>query len=186
MNDGELEQINKEEYLDSDLIRLGGWLNDNQDKFTEEQKEKLRDIGYVLKEEKEDKFEIYYQYLIKLKEQGEDTNLVVSDKIKINEDSSITIIKKKSKVDKGKLEIINKEEYNDNKLINLGAYLYRNQDKFTEGQKEKLRDIGYVLKEDAKKNFDVSDKIFEADSHMSKVVSNIQSKKENNDGRKLH
>ena len=164
---------------------IGKWLYKNQDKFTEEQKQKLRDIGYVLKGE-EDKFEIYYQYLVKLKEQGEDTNLVVSDKIKINEDSSITIIKKKSKVDKGKLEIINKEEYNDNKLINLGAYLYRNQDKFTEGQKQKLRDIGYVLKEDAKKNFDVSDKIFEADSHMSKVVSNIQSKKENNDGRKLH
>ena len=44
-------------------MKIRKWLYNNQDKFTEEQKQKLRDIGYVLKGEGKDKFEIYYQYL---------------------------------------------------------------------------------------------------------------------------
>ena len=51
--------------------------------------------------------------MVKLKEQGEDVNLASIDKIRINEDGTISVIKKKIQMIDGKQEIINKEEYND-------------------------------------------------------------------------
>ena len=64
------KKSNKEKYNQSNLINIGEWLYRNQEKFTKEQKQKLRDIGYVLKEDKEKplEFDDCYNLLIKLKE----------------------------------------------------------------------------------------------------------------------
>ena len=144
----------------------------------EEKKQKLRDIGYVLKAE-EDKFEKYYEYLVKLKKQGETVNLAVSDKLKINEDGTVNIIKIKT-VEGNK---VNLEEYNNPNLIQVGSYFFRNQVNFNEIQKQKLRDIGYVLKEDKKNNKKQKQEEFDKDSSFGKKKDEILNKKEHQHGK---
>ena len=186
---GKSQKNYDEGYFDEDLFRLGYWFISNQDKFTEEQKQRLRDIGYVLKEDKEsekDKFERNYNYLVKLKEQGDDTNLTSSTKLRLEENGSISVVKKVYKSINGKTIFINKDEYSKKELVSAGLYLFKNQDKFTEEQKQRLRDIGYVLNKNSKKKYEESDILFEGNSHMTKIISNIQEKRENNDGRKLY
>ena len=147
-------QMNKDEYQDPNLITTGNWLYVHQKEFTKEQKQKLRDIGYVLKED--DLFDYYYDLLLKLKEQKQSTKLSKHDKIRINNNGTLSVIKKISQeIENGTREIINKEEYQDPSLIKTGEWLYRNQNKFTKEQKQKLRDIGYVLKEDKVKKLEV-------------------------------
>ena len=79
----------------------------------------LRDIGYELKEDKkvEYTFNYFYSLLEKLKESNQPTNLASGDKIRINEDGSLTIVK------------IGQEGYNDENLIAIGDWLNRNQKK---------------------------------------------------------
>ena len=49
---------NEEEYKAEDLIAIGNWLSKNsrQSKFDEDQKAKLREVGYVLTEDKKKRF----------------------------------------------------------------------------------------------------------------------------------
>ena len=78
MEDGKQIQINKEEYQNPNLITTGNWLYINQNEFTKEQKQKLREVGYELQEDKkttDDLFDYHYSLLLKLKEQGQPTNL---------------------------------------------------------------------------------------------------------------
>ena len=84
--------MNVEEYNNPNLFAVGLWFYQNQKNFDEIQKQKLRELGYILKGEEEDKFEKHYGLLVKLKEQGEDPNLTNKDKIRINEDGTISII----------------------------------------------------------------------------------------------
>ena len=174
--------INIEEYHDQNLIAVGYWFYANQKNFTEEQKQKLRDIGYVLKGE-ENVFERYYDYLIRLKEQGEDVNLTQPDKIKINENGTISVIKKKKQRVNGKRVHINIEEYHDQNLIAVGYWFYANQKNFTEEQKQKLRDIGYVLKEDIKRRKKQKQEEFDKDSNFGKKKDEILNKKERRHGK---
>ena len=76
--------------------------------------------------------------LEKLKESGQTTNLVSGDKIRINEDGSLTIVK------------IGQEGYDNENLIVIGRWLYKHQKEFSAEEKQMLRDIGYELKEDKK------------------------------------
>ena len=175
--DGKQVMINADEFYSKDLVSVGNWLSNNQNNFTEEQKQRLRDIGYVLKEDEEEKFEIYYGYLVQLKKQGDTTNLASQDKIKHNTDGTIEIVKIIIKTIDGRRVIINADEYNSQDLINVGKWLYTNQDNFTEVQKQRLRDIGYVLKEDKKKKYDEAKEQFDETSEFSKALN---SGKENN------
>ncbi|MBO6195325.1 MAG: hypothetical protein J6O56_03140 [Bacilli bacterium] len=150
--DGKQIRINDEEYNDESLITTGNWLYNNQDKFTEEQKQELRTIGYKLNEDKtfDNSFDYYYGLLEKLVNQGLSANITKDTRLRINDDDTLTIVIRKYKNINKKAVQINKEEYQDKRLVTIGNWLYNNQDKFTEEQKQKLRDIGYVLKEDKK------------------------------------
>ena len=48
--------MNKEEYYDKSLINTGYWLYTNQESFSEEQKSRLREVGYKLKEDKKNSY----------------------------------------------------------------------------------------------------------------------------------
>lgn len=87
---------------------------------------------------------------------------------------------------KAKLRVVKIDSDSKKELVAAGLYLFKNQDKFTEEQKQRLRDIGYVLNKNSKKKYEESDILFEGNGHMTKVISNIQEKSENNDGRKLY
>ena len=183
--DGSLTVIkknNKDEYNDESLIKTGDWLYRNQDKLSEEQKNKLREIGYFLSE-KEILFEKHYSLLVKLKEQGESTNLAPADKLKINEDGSVTIIKRQSKTINGTKVYINKDEYNDRNLISIGSWLSQNQKKLDETQKAKLREIGYILKEDKKKKYKEKKEEFDTDGKFEKKVNEIVKGEEHKHGK---
>ena len=138
------------EYKSPDLLNVGQWLykhqNSDQPVFDETQKQMLRDIGYVLKEDKltpeeefNKTFNEYYGLLVKIKEQNElgiceeySTNLGSRDKIKVDSDGIVHVVKQ------------NSPEYNYQGLLNTGDWLYKNQSDFDEMQKQMLRDIGYV------------------------------------------
>ncbi|MGN0973609.1 MAG: hypothetical protein ACI4OT_02575, partial [Bacilli bacterium] len=180
---------NKEEYDDKSLINTGKWLYTNQEKFSEEQKSRLQEVGYY---DTEDLFETHFYYLTKLKEQGESTNLTSSDKIRVKEDGTVEVVKKLTKKENGKDIIKNQEEYYDKSLINTGHWLYKNQEKFSEEQKSRLREVGYYdgsfethfyyltkLKEQGEStNLTSSDKIRVKEDGTVEVVKKL-TKKEN-------
>ena len=114
--------------------------------------------------------------LVKIKEQNESgiceeysTNLATDDKIKIDSEGIVHVVKYDS------------PEYKSPDLLNVGQWLYNHQNKikpiFDENQKQMLREVGYVLREDKKKKFDESKK--KVDSlHHDNVVDMVESKKE--------
>ena len=173
--------INSEIYNNPKLIHVGSWFYQNQSIFDDVQKQRLRDIGYVLSGE-ENKFEKYYGYLVKLKEQGEDVNLTPLDKLDIKEDGIISVVKKETKIIDGKRVIINSDIYNNPKLIQVGSWFYQNQSKFDDLQKQRLRDIGYVLKEDKKKKKKEKQEEFDEVSNFGRKQEEILNEKEHQHG----
>ena len=128
----------------------------------------LRDIGYVLLG---DEFNSYYYYLKKIKEQNESgiceeysTNLANRDKIKIDSEG-IHVVKYGS------------SEYNSPDLLGVGLWLSRHQSDFNETQKQMLREVGYVLKEDKNKKFNESKKKVDSLNH-DKVLKMVERNKE--------
>ena len=175
------------EYKSPDLLFAGQWLynhqNNNQPIFDEKQKQLLREVGYVLQEDKltleeefNKTFNYYYGLLVKIKEQNKSgiceeysTNLTSKDKIKIDSEGIVHVVKE------------NSSEYNSPDLLNVGNWLYNHQKKiqpiFDENQKQLLREVGYVLKEDKKKKFNESKK--KVDSlHHDKVLEMVERNKE--------
>ena len=176
------------EYKSPDLLNVGQWLYNHQNKikpiFDENQKQLLREVGYVLKEDKSnvkkeefDKiFNDYYGLLVKIKEQNESgiceeysTNLTNKDKIKVDSEGIVHVVKKSS------------SEYKSPDLVNAGQWLYNHQNKvkpiFDENQKQLLREVGYVLQEDKNKKFNESKK--KVDSlHHDNVIEMVEYKKE--------
>ena len=131
---------NSPEYNSSGLLNVGRWFYDHQSSvqhvFDENQKQMLRYIGYVITG---DEFNSYYYYLKKIKEQNESgiceeysTNLGAQDKIKIDSEGIVHVVKKSS------------PEYNSSDLLNVGKWLYKRQPDSDLIQKRMLRDIGYV------------------------------------------
>ena len=163
--DGSLTIVKKgqEGYNDENLIFIGDWLNRNQKKLSAEEKQMLSDIGYELKEDKSlaNRFNYYYDLLVKLKENDQPTNLVSRDKIRINEDGSLTIVKKGQK------------GYDGENLIAIGDWLNRNQKKLSDEEKQMLRDIGYELQEDKKKKYKSKVQKFNEVSNFEKLNNNI-------------
>ena len=114
--------------------------------------------------------------LVKIKEQNKSgiceeysTNLTSKDKIKIDSEGIVHVVKE------------NSSEYNSPDLLNVGNWLYNHQKKiqpiFDENQKQLLREVGYVLKEDKKKKFNESKK--KVDSlHHDKVLEMVERNKE--------
>ena len=165
------------EYKSPDLLNIGYWLYSHQNKiqpiFNESQKQMLRKVGYVING---DEFNTYYYYLKKIKEQNESgiyeeysTKLATNDKIKIDSEGIVHVVKYSS------------PEYNSPDLLNVGLWLYNHQNKiqpiFDENQKQMLREVGYVLKEDKKKKFNESKK--KVDSlHHDKVLEMVERNKE--------
>ena len=157
------------EYNSPDLLGVGLWLYKHQPDFDENQKQMLRDIGYVLFG---DEFNSYYYYLKKIKEQNESgiceeysTNLANRDKIKIDSEGKVHVVKKSS------------PEYKSPDLLYAELWLSKHQSDFNENQKQMLREVGYVLREDKNKKFDESKK--KVDSlHHDNVVDMVESKKE--------
>ena len=146
---------NSQECNSPDLLDVGQWLYSHQNKyqpfFDENQKKLLREVGYVLQEEKlnieKEKFNKifneHYSLLVKIKEQKESgvyeeysTNLSASDKIKVDSEGIVHVVK------------ISSPEYKSPDLLNTGDWLWRRQLDFDENQKQKLREVGYVLQED--------------------------------------
>ena len=85
--------------------------------------------------------------LVKIKEQNESgkceqysTNLAKSDKIKVDSERIVHVVKK------------NSPEYKSPDLLNVGQWFYNHQSNyqpfFDEKQKQMLREVGYVLQED--------------------------------------
>ena len=144
----------------------------------------LREVGYVLKEDKSNVkkeefnkiFNDYYGLLVKIKEQNESgiceeysTNLTNKDKIKVDSEGIVHVVKKSS------------SEYKSPDLVNAGQWLYNHQNKvkpiFDENQKQLLREVGYVLQEDKNKKFNESKK--KVDSlHHDNVIEMVEYKKE--------
>ena len=157
------------EYNSPDLLGVGLWLYKHQPDFDENQKQMLRDIGYVLFG---DEFNSYYYYLKKIKEQNESgiceeysTNLANRDKIKIDSEGKVHVVKKSS------------PEYKSPDLLYAELWLSKHQSDFNENQKQMLREVGYVLREDKNKKFDESKK--KVDSlHHDDVVDMVERNKE--------
>ena len=143
----------------------------------------LREVGYVLQEDKltpeeefNKTFNYYYGLLVKIKEQNESgiceeysTNLVQRDKIKIDSDGIVHVVKYSS------------PEYKSPDLLDVGKWLCNHQNRvqpiFDENQKHLLREVGYVLQEDKKKKFNESKK--KVDSlHHDNVVEMVERNKE--------
>ena len=99
--------------------------------------------------------------LEKLKESGQTTNLVSGDRIRINENGSLTVVK------------IGQEGYNDKNLIAIGDWLYKHQKEFSAEEKQMLRDIGYELQEDKKKKYKSKVQKFNEVSNFEKLNNNI-------------
>ena len=156
-------KIGQEGYNDKNLIAIGDWLYKHQKEFSAEEKQMLRDIGYELKEDKkvEYTFNYFYSLLEKLKESNQPTNLASGDKIRINEDGSLTIVKK------------GQEGYDGENLIAIGDWLNRNQKKLSDEEKQMLRDIGYELQEDKKKKYKSKVQKFNEVSNFEKLNNNI-------------
>ena len=164
---------NSPEYNYPGLINVGWWFNEHQSDFDVEKKQMLRDIGYVLSG---DEFNSYYYYLKKIKEQNESgiceeysTNLSIEDKIKIDSEGIVHVVKKSS------------PEYKSPDLLNVGNWFYKHQNTiqpvFDENQKQMLREVGYVLQEDKMKKFNESKK--KVDSlHHDKVLEMVERNKE--------
>ena len=190
--DGKQMIANEEEYKAADLIAIGNWLytNSKQSKFDEDQKAKLRKVGYILSEDKEDKkdFDYYYDILLKLQEQGDSTNLTRTDKARVKEDGTVEVVKRKMKRIDGQKMIANEDEYKAADLIAVGDWLYTNskRSKFDEVQKAKLREVGYVLTEDKKKRFAEADTKFNDDSTFKNVVDNMKNKKVDTNERTIY
>ena len=155
-SEGKVHVVKKEspEYKSSDLLNPGQWLYKNQSDFDEKQKQMLKEVGYVLQEEKLEEefnktFNYHYGFLVKIKEQNESekckysysTNLASMDKIKIDSEGIVHVVKYGS------------PEYNYPGLLNVGDWFNSHQSDFNENQKQMLREVGYVLKED-KSNFE--------------------------------
>ena len=156
-------KIGQEGYNDKNLIAIGDWLYKHQKEFSAEEKQMLRDIGYELQEDKkvEYTFNYFYSLLEKLKESGQTTNLVSGDRIRINENGSLTVVK------------IGQEGYNDKNLIAIGDWLYKHQKEFSAEEKQMLRDIGYELQEDKKKKYKSKVQKFNEVSNFEKLNNNI-------------
>ena len=182
MFEGELTLVNSKIYNNPKLINAGRWFQRNQSTFDEIQKQRLRDIGYVLRGEEEDLFEKYYSYLAKLKEQGKDVNLATKDKLDIKEDGTIIVVKIKRKMVGGKLIQTNSEIYNNPKLIPVGRWFSRKQSTFDDAQKQRLREIGYVLKEDKKKKKKEKQEKFDEVSNFGRKQDEILNEKEHQHG----
>ena len=178
---------NSPEYNSPDLLKVGDWLYEHQNRqqpiFNETQKQMLREVGYVLQEDKltieeefNKTFNKYYSLLVKIKEQNESgiceeysTNLSIEDKIKIDSEGIVHVVKKSS------------PEYKSPDLLNVGNWFYKHQNTiqpvFDENQKQMLREVGYVLQEDKKKKFNESKK--KVDSlHHDKVLEMVERNKE--------
>ena len=190
--DGKRVFVNEEEYKAADLIAIGFWLSDNdsRSKFDEDQKAKLRKVGYILNEDKGNKkdFDYYYDILLKLQEQGDSTDLAAADKVRVKADGTVEVVKRKIKYIDGKQVIANEEEYKAEDLIAIGNWLSKNsrQSKFDEDQKAKLREVGYVLTEDKKKRFAEADTKFNDDSTFKNVVDNMKNKKVDTNERTIY
>ena len=190
--DGKRVFVNEEEYKAADLIAIGFWLSDNdsRSKFDEDQKAKLRKVGYILNEDKGNKkdFDYYYDILLKLQEQGDSTDLSAADKVRVKADGTVEVVKRKIKYIDGKQVIANEEEYKAEDLIAIGNWLSKNsrQSKFDEDQKAKLREVGYVLTEDKKKRFAEADTKFNDDSTFKNVVDNMKNKKVDTNERTIY
>ena len=184
-SEGKVHVVKKSspEYKSPDLLYAELWLSKHQSDFNENQKQMLREVGYVLQEDKltpeeefNKTFNKYYSLLVKIKEQNESgiceeysTNLESNAKIKIDSEGIVHVVKKSS------------PEYNSPDLLNAGNWLYNHQNSvqpiFNENQKQMLREVGYVLQEDKNKKFDESKK--KVDSlHHDNVVEMVESKKE--------
>ena len=178
---------NSPEYNSPDLLKVGTWLYEHQNRqqpiFNETQKQMLREVGYVLQEDKltieeefNKTFNKYYSLLVKIKEQNESgicdrysTNLSKEDKIKIDSEGIVHVVKKSS------------PEYKSPDLLNVGNWFYKHQNTiqpvFDENQKQMLREVGYVLQEDKMKKFNESKK--KVDSlHHDKVLEMVERNKE--------
>ena len=178
---------NSSEYKSLDLLNVGLWLYNHQSSyqpiFDEIQKQMLREVGYVFQEDKltpEEEFNKifndYYGLLVKIKEQNESgiceeysTNLTNKDKIKVDSEGIVHVVKKSS------------SEYKSPDLVNAGQWLYNHQNKvkpiFDENQKQLLREVGYVLQEDKNKKFNEFKK--KVDSlHHDNVIEMVEYKKE--------
>ena len=178
---------NSPEYNSPDLLNAGYWLYNHQNKtqpfFDENQKQMLREVGYVLQEDKmtseeefNKTFNYYYGLLVKIKKQNESriyeensTNLAKSDKIRVDSSGIVHAVKK------------NSPEYNSPDLLNVGNWFYNHQNRFQpvfdENQKQMLREVGYVLQEDKNKKFNESKK--KVDSlHHDKVLEMVERNKE--------
>ena len=171
------------EYKSPDLLNTGDWLWRHQPNFDENQKQMLREVGYVLQEDKmtseeefNKKFNYYYDLLVKIKEQNElgiceeySTNLGSRDKIKVDSEGIVHVIKYSS------------PEYESPDLLNAGNWLYNHQNSvqpiFNEIQKQMLREVGYVLQEDKKKKFNESKKKVDSLNH-DKVLEMVERNKE--------
>ena len=82
-----------------------------------------------------------------MKEQEKPVNLSSTDKVRINDDGKLEIVK----------YIINGNknvEWYDESLIKLGDWLYKCQKSFNTKQKQELRDIGYIFIEDSKQQLE--------------------------------
>ena len=99
--------------------------------------------------------------LEKLKGSGQISKLVSNDKIRINEDGSLTIVK------------IGKEGYDDKNLVAIGSWLYYHQKELSDEEKQMLRDIGYELQEDKKKKYKSKVQKFNEVSNFEKLNNNI-------------
>ena len=85
--------------------------------------------------------------LLKLKDQGKPVNLAKTDKVRIDEDGKLEIVKYKINSNKN-------TEWDDETLIGLGDWLYRHQKDFDDEQKQELRDIGYIFIKDSKQQLE--------------------------------
>ena len=173
--DGTLSIVKEKDsdYHSPNLIGVGSYLYEYQDKFSAAQRKKLEDVGYKFTEDKKLNFEKCYNILKQLKEDGKPTNLAGKDKIRINEDGTLSVVKEKD------------SDYHSPDLIGVGKYLYRNQDKFNEGQMKRLKEVGYIFKKCRQKKFDQSKKEFDEERH-DKVVNKVISNKEKSNEREIH
>ena len=103
------------------------------------------------------KFEKYYRILVKLNDLGLKTNLAVGDRVLVNEDGSLEVIRKPFVIN-GKLVLstINgrketetewnerKRKYYSDEAQVVGLWLYMNYHKLSPERREKLQSLGYL------------------------------------------
>ena len=135
-------------------------------------------------------FEERYQILVKLNDLGLKTNLMVDDKVLVNEDGSLEVISKPIMTQNGKptLSTINgrketeaewderKRKYCSDEAQAVGDWLYKNYHNLSPEKRKKLQELGYLKGEEylkkrtehAKKKAD-----FNGKSTFGKVVTEV-------------